>query len=127
MQLHENWKKERRTNKIKPIRILSNYKKLDLPNNGPVEIKGGGLFDDFKKASKKAVKKKVRQGVEVLKIMLRKLPEQLWERRLLVQLLPQDFPLLLPLQVRRGIQLEGIHLRPQSIKQKTNYENKQEE
>ena len=53
--------------KLNPQEILANYKKLDLESNKPVEIKGEGLFDDLKKVAKKAVKKKVKEGVEILK------------------------------------------------------------
>jgi hypothetical protein len=53
--------------KLNPQEILANYKKLDLPNNEPVQMEGEGLFDDLKNVAKKEVKKKVRQGVNILK------------------------------------------------------------
>ena len=53
--------------RLDPQEILANYKKLDLPNNEPVEMEGKGLFDDLKKVAKKTAKKKVREGINVLK------------------------------------------------------------
>lgn len=53
--------------KLEPREILANYKKMDLPDDAPVEMKGSGIFDDLKKGGKKLLKKVGRETLGVVK------------------------------------------------------------
>ena len=48
--------------RLDPSEILANYRKLDIPQEQPVEMEGEGLFDDLKKGAKRFAKRKVKEG-----------------------------------------------------------------